>query len=321
VLSRYEFSTNGKGSGLRRRSQTSARIFCYHRVNDDNDPFFPATPTKVFEQEIKYVARYHTVVSLTEMLDRLDAGSTEPVIAITFDDGYRDNFENALPILERYGVPATIFLATGVIDSGEWLWFEQLAESLKKTDREFIDLEMDIPRRFWLRTEAERLDANQRLLQFLRSASDIDRRAGLSDILKSLAAKDPEPRSRMLNWDQVRSMKPSRIDFGGHTVTHPFLSRLSPQSFCWEVSECKRRIEAEIQSSVFHFAYPNGQPEDFAGHDRDVLRRAGYRAAVTTVWGVNDQATDRMHLRRSGPWETDPAMFAAKLDWYQLRNE
>jgi len=82
----------------------------------------------------------------------------------------------------------------------------------------------------------------------------------------------------------------------------------------------KRRIEVELQGPVGHFAYPNGRDEDFAPWNKEVLRSAGYKAAVTTLWGVNDKSTDRMELRRGGPWEEDEALFAYKMDWYQLVN-
>jgi peptidoglycan/xylan/chitin deacetylase (PgdA/CDA1 family) len=111
------------------------------------------------------------------------------------------------------------------------------------------------------------------------------------------------------------------IVFGAHTVTHPFLSKLGPDRAAWELSESKRRIETELQSSVEHFAYPNGREEDFAPWNKDVLRAAGYRAAVTTIWGLNYRSTDPLELRRGQPWESDPALFAWKLDWYQLMNE
>jgi peptidoglycan/xylan/chitin deacetylase (PgdA/CDA1 family) len=87
-------------------------------------------------------------------------------------------------------------------------------------------------------------------------------------------------------------MKQHRIDFGGHTVTHPYLSRLSRERMQWEVSECKSRIEAELQAPVVHFAYPNGRCE----------------------------STDRLELRRGQAWEQDEALFAYKMDWYQLVN-
>src|SRR5207253_1119998 len=119
-------------------------------------------------------------------LDHLEQGFSGTVVAITFDDGYQDNYLNAFPVLDRYGLPATIFLTTGSLDSREPLWFEQLAQALKKTDRESIDLEIDLPRRFWMRTQAERLDANGKIYEIMRSLSDSERHRGLAQILRQL---------------------------------------------------------------------------------------------------------------------------------------
>jgi peptidoglycan/xylan/chitin deacetylase (PgdA/CDA1 family) len=148
-----------------------------------------------------------------------------------------------------------------------------------------------------------------------------ERQLCLTKILRDLNPPDEAGRrNTMLAWDQVRLMKHHGVEFGGHTVTHPYLSRLPAEKVAWEVSECKRRIEAELQSEVIHFAYPNGRTEDFTSLSKATLRNAGYQTAVTTIWGVNDATTDRMELRRGQPWEQDEAMFAYKLDFYQLVN-
>src|ERR1035441_4199875 len=118
------------------------------------------------------LARHYRVVSMSEVLEHLESNSKEIVLAVTFDDGYQDNYHNAFPILQRYGLPATIFLTTGSIDTGEPLWFERLALALKTTTREFVDLDIDIPRRLWLRTEAERLNANGQIFGILRALPD-----------------------------------------------------------------------------------------------------------------------------------------------------
>jgi peptidoglycan/xylan/chitin deacetylase (PgdA/CDA1 family) len=316
-------SSKGSWSGytLRKREQASARILYYHRVNNDNDPFFPAISTALFEAEMKFLHRHYRVVSLTELLQRLAGQATEPVLAITFDDGYRDNYQHAFPILQRYGLPAAIFLTTGSMDTGEPLWFEQLALALKKTSREFVDLETTQTGRIWLRTPDERLEANARIFSALRRLPDSDRRQLLATVLGRLALADSGERLRkMLSWDEVRLMSAHGIEFGGHTVNHPFLSRLTGDGFRWEVSECKRRIEDEIQFPVDYFAYPNGKEEDIGLANKTLIREAGYRAALTTIWGVNNSSTNRFELRRGGPWEENPAMFAYKLDWYQLTN-
>jgi peptidoglycan/xylan/chitin deacetylase (PgdA/CDA1 family) len=218
-------------------------------------------------------------------------------------------------------LPATVFLTTGNLDSGEPLWFEELARALKTTSREFLDVEADIPRRFWLRTQGERLQANDELFGVLRRMSDDERQRQLQVFLRELGAPPSTDRvGMMLSWDQVRRMKSGGIDFGGHTVTHPYLSRLTPDRLNWEIGECKRRIEDETQSPVSHFAYPNGREEDFTAANKERLREAGYRAAVTTLWGMNTPMTDPFELRRGGAWEEDAALFAYKMDWYQLVN-
>ncbi len=320
----YQFSISAGGKwpniSCSRRLQGSARILYYHRVNNDNDPFSPAISTELFDAEMRFIARRYNVVSLPRLLQHLENRERENVVAITFDDGYEDNYWNAFPILQRYQLPATVFLTTGSIDLDEPLWFDKLAQSLKTTGQTFIDIEIDIPRRFWIRTEAERLEANYQIFDLLRILDDNRRTEQLERILGYLAAKNGDRRGKMLSWDQVRAMHTQGIDFGGHTVTHPFLSRLPRDRAFWEVSECKRRIEEELQSAIKCFAYPNGREEDFSKWNAELLRSAGYRAAMTTMWGMNWPTTDLMELRRGGPWEETAALFAYKLDWYQLTN-
>jgi peptidoglycan/xylan/chitin deacetylase (PgdA/CDA1 family)/CelD/BcsL family acetyltransferase involved in cellulose biosynthesis len=321
---RYQVSPGAQGlAKISKRERGSARIFYYHRVNDDNNPFFGSLSTELFDQQMRYISRHYRVVSMTDLMRHLEEGdSAEPVIAITFDDGYEDNYRNAFPILQRYDLPATIFLSTGPIDSGEPLCFERLPGAVKTATQESIDLELDIPRRIWMRSEAERLDAVAQIFAILRRMDDSERRIRLEEILRLLGSpKAATLGNPMLTWDQIRLMKAKRIDFGGHTVSHPFLSKVAPAQALWEVSECKRRIEEELQQPANYFAYPNGREEDFAAFNKELLRSAGYRAAMTTIWGVNDRSTDRMELRRGGPWEAHPAMFAYKLDWYQWANQ
>jgi CelD/BcsL family acetyltransferase involved in cellulose biosynthesis/peptidoglycan/xylan/chitin deacetylase (PgdA/CDA1 family) len=323
VRTRYQLQYSRKGAGLRiglaRRQHPTVRILYYHRINDDRDPFFPATPVAQLERELRIVSRQYRIVSLAEAVRRLtDGGPPGPVVVITFDDGYEDNYRVAYPILRKYGIPATIFLATGSIDSGEPLWFERLALALKKCKCASVELGLAVPRRFPLRNDAERLRANDEIYTFLRQLPDADRRRYLDEILHELDGLDASERNgKMLNWDQIRFLKANGIGFGGHTVTHPFVSKLELECASWEASECKRRIEAETQEAVEFFAYPSGREVDFSEWNKQVIQNAGYRAAVSTLWGVNDPATDRLQLRRGQPWELSPAAFAAKLDWYQ----
>ena len=156
----------------------------------------------------------------------------------------------------------------------------------------------------------------------MKALPDTDRRLGMEHVLRQLAASTAGERTgKMLSWDDIRFMKQNGMDFGGHTVSHPFLSKMPGDRVAWEVSECKRRIEEEMQAPVKHFAYPNGREEDFGAWNKGLIRNAGYDAAVTTIWGMNDGSTDLMELKRGGPWEPYFPLFAYKMDWYQLVND
>ncbi len=94
-------------------------ILSYHRVNDERDPFFPSLPTEVFERHMAFVSAAYVVLPLEELVERMARGRVpRNALAITFDDGYRDNLTHAAPVLARHGLPATVFLATGVIGTG-----------------------------------------------------------------------------------------------------------------------------------------------------------------------------------------------------------
>jgi hypothetical protein len=171
-----------------------------------------------------------------------------------------------------------------------------------------------------MRTQSERLESNQRIFALLRELPNSERGQWLREALHRLGNVANARAGKMLSWEQIRSMKAKGIDFGGHTVTHPFISKLEREQVAWEVGECKRRIETELQTPVEHFAYPNGREEDFGSWNKALIRAAGYSAAVTTIWGMNYRSTDLMELRRGQPWEESAALFASKLDWYELTN-
>ena len=108
-------------------------ILSYHRVNDEGDPFFPSLSTEVFERQMAFVARAYVVLTVEELVERMRRRAVpRNALAITFDDGYRDNLTHAAPILARLGLPATVFLVTGAIATGEPLWFDRLAAAFKQ---------------------------------------------------------------------------------------------------------------------------------------------------------------------------------------------
>ncbi|MET0852510.1 MAG: polysaccharide deacetylase family protein [Candidatus Rokuibacteriota bacterium] len=309
--------TLGAGRGLRRRVPAFP-VLTYHSVNDDGDPFFPAVSTAVFERQMAYVAATHRVLTVEELADRMARGDLpRDAVAITFDDGYRDNLTHAAPILARHRLPATIFLATGFIGSREVPWFDRLAFGIKRSRV----AEVDAPGggRAGLGSPADRLALLERATSRLKTLADDERRREMDTLLEGLGvAGDPGMKSRMLSWDDVHALAGLGFSVGAHTVTHPILSRVSDAQARREIEGAREAIEAATGTRPRAFAYPNGRPADYTPSVVDLVRRAGFTCAVTTRFGVNTPATSPWELRRGGPWETHLPTFALKLAWYRL---
>jgi len=305
---------------IRRRRNHSIQILLYHRVNDENDCVFPGVPIEIFNEQMEYVAENYRVCTLDNLVRWLQTGDVpENSLAITFDDGYRDNYEHAFPILNRLELPATIFLATDAIDSGRMLWHDRVFAALRETRVAALENFGGNGSTYPLNTPAEKRHALTQWLNFLWSLEDSDRSRWMEKLIQRLEIKEPTGcDGLMLGWDEIRAMSQHGIAFGAHTVTHPILSRLSPQQVKQEIRVSKETIEANVKKPVSHFAYPVGRRDDFTDTVKKELRDADFECAVTTMFGSNDAQQDLFELRRATPWDRDIDSFALRLSYFKF---
>lgn len=300
------------------RLEPAFSVFTYHRVNDNRDPFFAALPTQVFERQMQYIARHYVVLPVEDLVERMGRGDVpRNAVAITFDDGYRDNLTHAAPILARYHLPATIFLATGFIATGDVPWYDRLATALKLSERTHAALPSgeDLP----LQTEAARVAALGRSQAYFKGRPETAFQDELQVFLDRLGGSNrASSRNAMLSWDEVRALRGLGFRIGAHTVSHPILSRLSLDRARAEIVDSQRAIRAACGVTARAFAYPNGSAADYTPAVVDLVREAGFTCAVTTRFGVNTARTSPWELRRGQPWEEHLPSFAVKLAWYRL---
>lgn len=254
-----------------------------------------------FDEEMQLLATTGRVGALTELLADLEQGrSVAGRVAVTFDDGFENNYSVAFPILQRHGVPATFFLTTGFIGSSRVFWVDKLEYLLNETHAEIIAV-TTMGREFDLTSP----DARQTTLTEIKRAlkrqpalvdatiADIERSAG---VVPHYDYAD----YRMMSWDQVRDMHRSGLcAFGPHTVDHTILSHVSRPEKERQVRESKARLEHELSAPVTVFAYPEGQQDHFDDDVVDIVRRAGFSAAVSAIFGCNTTGTSRYHLHRN----------------------
>jgi len=305
-----------------RKVEESFLILRYHRVNDGRSLFtIDAVPTKLFDRQMKYLTSYFNVVSLEEILDCLRSGEKLPkrCLAITFDDGYEDNYLYAFPILKNYSLPATVFLTAGCVDTGEPLWFDQVLYAFDKTSEHTVELPSSGNRLFF-RTPDAKLRVAFQTLYHLMTIPDSSRVSDMYVVFSQLGVKPPEriQEHNLLSWSQIQQMVAGGIFFGSHTLTHPILSRMPLEDAKRELAESKRLIESHVQRQVRLFAYPNGRPDDYSLDIVNLITETGYDAALTTITGANPPSQDRYQLRRIGAWQRDLPSFALGLSYHRL---
>jgi peptidoglycan/xylan/chitin deacetylase (PgdA/CDA1 family) len=292
-------------------------VLTYHRVNDDGHPFFGGVPLGLFRRQMETVRRLFSVLPLEELVRRSREGTApRNGLAVTFDDGYRDNFDNAFPVLRELGLPATIFLVPDAIDGDPLIWHDRVFDAFHRTGKGALDFE---GRRLPLATLAEREASLRVVLSKLRSSKPEVRDALIEGVLVELGVKPDSRGFPKLTWDQVRSMASGGISFGAHTLDHPILSRVSAEEARRQVGESKRRIESQLDREVTAFAYPNGSASDFDAGTEKIVEAEGFAFALTTVPGANDARTPPFRLHRVGMWGDDPSLSALRLAWGRRR--
>ncbi len=261
-------------------------IFCLHSVSRAGtapDEVGPMAITDAFLERMIVDLRRRKValVSLDEALRRIKEGHTgQPFVALTFDDGYRDNHDVAYPVLLRHEVPFAIFLTTALIDRRMPMWWHVLEHVVANNDRVELD-GMRLP----AATPAEKKTTYQRIDQHIRQQS-ITAVDGIVDQLVTLNRSTLSREAAYdlcLDWDTVRHMADGGLaTFGCHTVSHPMLIRLSADDIRTEVYGSRDRVTEEMGRLPAYFAYPFGQDNEVGREAPDIVREAGFTAAFTT---------------------------------------
>jgi peptidoglycan/xylan/chitin deacetylase (PgdA/CDA1 family) len=287
-----------------------------------------------FGQLLDAVSRWGRPVSLGDTVDRMVAGERIEAgsIALTFDDGYRDLYSRAFPMLKARGIPATVFLTTSAIDrSSGYLWWDdvdwfvrvcgQRADRLGKPES---DDEAAVVERI-RRVSAQRTPVAEASLRAALQRLTPAQRDRMVDEMRSVVGRDEMRPRLMLNWDEVRAMA-DLVEPANHTVDHPMLDRMSGTDLRRQIAEAKARIEQETGVPCRGLAYPSGA---FSG---DVLAAAadcGVRFAVTTRFHNNSARSDPLALGRKDAGyffidgRIDPDFFRFRLsgaaDWLGKR--
>jgi peptidoglycan/xylan/chitin deacetylase (PgdA/CDA1 family)/SAM-dependent methyltransferase len=267
-------------------------ILLYHRVADDpiDSQLLTVSPEN-FEAHLKELTENYRVLPLHQLLKEASKNQLEPnTLAITFDDGYLDNLTNAVPLLEKYGLHATIFIVSGMVGSQREFWWDDLERifltghpipSLLSIQDSQGLLEWD------LTTTRNRLKAYDELCEMLRvlPSANIDENVNQLLIWAGLM-QTGRSTHQVLNVQQLKLLASSAsVEIGSHSITHTRLSSLPPQQQQYEIAESKKQLEAIIEKPVRLFSYPYGGLGDITKETGRILAGEGYEAGIANVQG------------------------------------
>ena len=275
-----------------------ALILTYHRFSEREGG--ARISARAFAEQAQYLAAHYTLVPLSQLADCLRRREIPPgLAAITIDDGYRDAYEIAFPILRRYCAPATVFVVTEFVNGTTWLWTDKPRYLTALAAPQAFEIGIgDHKLRLELNGAASRAVAAGLINASLKPLSEEARDALIERLAFELRVKLPErPPAEYcaINWGQAREMADAGVEIGSHTLTHPILTGLDDARLREEVAQSRDRIQNALGRKVETFCYPNG---DFDLRTQREVARAGYRLAVTTDVGLNNGRNDPLALRR-----------------------
>lgn len=262
-----------------------------------------------FRMQMEYISRHCRPVSLGDFTDHLQRNVPfeTMTVLVTFDDGWRDNFVNAYPILKERQIPAVIFLPTDYIDSNRHFWQQELAEIILAIRNKALKNDE------WWRARAEVLDhivhkavtsSEEGLTLALANLLNDQKKKTINQIQKLIeslrrAFDDTEKHSdkadTFLTWDEVRTMAYDGIEFGSHGKNHSLLTVISNKEAEQEISGSKTDAEKHIGEQIKAFSYPNGNYNDAV---MNLVKQEGYLLAFGTAPGIVSSDDDRYSIKR-----------------------
>lgn len=288
-------------------------ILIFHRVLSKKDPLRPEEIEEgTFDKLMGFISESFNVLPLVEAKNRLELGRLPSrSVCITFDDGYADNYYVALPILMRWKLPATFFIASGYLDGG-CMWNDAVIELLRVIPSKRLNLKNIGLSDYSLTNLMERRVAAHKLINTLKYHPHAKKEEIIRRIMDVVKAEMPD--ELMMTSSQVRGLHSAGMDIGGHTTSHPILSQEYDDVARREIFGGKEELESIINGKISMFAYPNGIPgRDYKFEHVKMCKGAGFEGAVTTSWGVAMMGNDPFQLPRFTPWDRDIRKFGMRF--------
>ncbi|MGM0609427.1 MAG: polysaccharide deacetylase family protein [Candidatus Muiribacteriota bacterium] len=278
-------------------------ILTFHRITEKQQNYFippMAITSSGFEALIKNISHFYKFVDLKTAADKIKNNEyTGNSVAVSFDDGYKDNYDIAMPVLKKYNIPATFFVPVNQIDNNEPYWWDFLYYIVKNYRERLVSFFEKETKNF---SEFQSINRNihlsedmycRVLVQQINSMTETDRITFLEKLKNSFGAYDGK--RLLMNWNEIKDLKKQNFSIGSHTLSHIPLTDLNEAEVEKEINLSKKILEKRINSPVNGFCYPRGA---WNKDIESIVKKAGYDYAVTTEYGTNSKKFNLYSMKR-----------------------
>lgn len=272
-------------------------ILMYHRFS--NDGALNCISGDEFDAHLTYLKANSNVIPLGEALEGDSAELPPNAAVITIDDGYRDSYDVAFPLLQKHGFPATLYVITDFLNRKVWLWTDLMRYAFRNTKAEECSIKIE-GKLLTLKatTPEQKNDSAGQINEYLKRLPEEEKWDKINGIAQQLGVELPAcPTEEFdaITWEQAREMEHGGVGIECHTKTHPILTKIDAARLAVEISDSRTEIESRLDKKVIHFCYPNGAYDETIAA---ATREAGYQSAVTTNYGFCGPETDVFQLKR-----------------------
>jgi len=293
-------------------SRNKLTILNFHQVLAHKDALRPWEPdSEKFNWQMALLRKHYRPISLSQGMNLLESGQLPSrSVAVTFDDGYLNNLTVALPILKKWQIPATVFIATA-FSEGKNMWNDRILD-LFAQHSDIMDLSVSGMGHVDISAPEKKLATAQKTVLALKYFEPSVRDEKVAQLITSNGGY-VEAR-KMMNASEIKEISDAGIEIGAHTHNHPILNTLTVEEQYQEIKQNQELLSHWTNKAVTGFAYPNGKVGiDLSAETVNVVKELGFDYAVSTEWGYVNQQSNRYTLNRFTPWDNAPWKFQARI--------
>ena len=255
-----------------------------------------------FENQCELIAKNYIPISIDDFLKYdCNKNKKEKYICVTFDDGFRNNYTNALPILEKYKIPATFYISTGMIDTENIFWVDEIELLVENMDKDKVKNILSELLNYEFESQSKEfiLQKSKSILKEINLCQRLEIVKQISSYREQFGWEIPED-YKPATWKQIKEINSNSLfTVGGHCVMHEVMSTMSNDELKFVINKSIQSLRKNLGSFSGHYAYPEGGHQHFSERDIQLLKENGVKCCPTAIPGINFAGDDPFKLKRN----------------------